>query len=262
MNINEKLSEGYNFINKTLWIIAFPILLDLVELLSYNKLFHTVYVPAKKLFSIKIGLISQPPSVKYILEDFPSAFFQYNNNILTGIFTKVSLFNVLFIITASLIISFLESGYMSVIGCADDEINIKKFFIEGNKNWFKFYIFDCIMYIPLLLMLINYSFIFLSFVMIIFSFVKYSIVVDEGNILDNYKIGIEFFFCNLGWIIKIALYFGVLFSMLSMVIYAIAGLGTGGVVIDIFIFAYLGAGVNKMLLEGYREIRNSKSISQ
>lgn len=254
MNLRDKLSEGSNFVNKILWIIAIPITLDLVGLFSYERLFHTVYVPAIKIFTIKLGFMFNPPSVKYLLDDFPSTLFQYNNNALTGIITSFNLFNVLLAVTVLLIYSFIHSGYMSVIGTdVNNKISIKDFFIKGNKNWFKFYLFNCVLYLPLTFVLIDKSFILLSFVNVIFVFVKYSMVVDEVNILDNFKIGIRFLFCNLGLALKMALYYGFLFSLLSLLIYGVASIGTAGVVIDIIICAYFGAVINKAVMECYRE---------
>ena len=132
MSISEKFREGCRFIrNKILWIILIPIVIDLANLLFWQKVYHAAYYPIKKLFMIKFGFIGAPPSVNFILEDFPSFLFKYDSNGVSGIINRLSLFNVALFITVMLIRSFLNSGYMSIVGTNYvEEVRIADFFYK------------------------------------------------------------------------------------------------------------------------------------
>lgn len=254
MSLGESFSSSRKFINKFLWILLIPIALDLCQLFAHEYFFKTEYVPIKRLFSIKLGIISSPPSVNFILEDFPPVLFQYNNSGLKGIIHEVSLFSIFLMITITLIISFIHSGYLSVLGeKADNKISIKDFFTMGNKNWFKFFVLHLVQSIPVILILFAKEFIVLGFLFILFFYVQYSIVVDEGKISENFIKGMSFLFSNLGLTIKMALYFGFIFSLLSILVYVLTSFSTVGIIIDIIIIAYFGAVVNKTVLKVYTE---------
>lgn len=261
MQLGEIFSKSRKSIKNFLWIICVPILLDLTDLFAYQYIYKTTYTPLTKIFTIKIGLISAPPSVKFLLEDFPSAIFQYNNNGFKSIIDGFTLFNVFFMITVMLIVSFINSGYLGILGTKEENhIEIKDFFVLGNLNWFKFFILTIIQFIPMFLIIISRELIVLSmilgFISIVFMYVKYSIIVDEVDLKENFSKGFFFLFDNLGLTIKMAFYFGFIFSLLSIGIYWLASLGTIGVVIDIIIMAYLGLIVNKSVLEVYRTNNN------
>ena len=100
-------------------------------------------------------------------------------------------------------------------------------------------------------MVFNKNFMLFSFVSVIFVYVKYSFIVDEVSILKNFRLGIVFLFNNLGLTIQMALYFGVIFSLISLVDFLMLNLGTIGIIIDIVICAYVGAGTNRAVLEIY-----------
>lgn len=254
MRTSQRFRESIRFITyKILWIILVPILLDLVSLFSWEKIFHTMYNPAEKLFLIKLGFIDAPPSVQFLLEDFPSPLLKYVSSGMTGIINGFSPFNVALLITIMLVRSFISSGYMSIIGTSPPEkIKVREFFIRGNKNWPKFFVLGCLSWIPMLLAIFNKDFMFLSFISVIFVYVKYSFVIDEVGILENFKLGILFLFKNFGLTIKMALYFGLIFSLISSVVLPIARFGNIGVIIDIVICGYLGACVNRAVMEIYR----------
>jgi hypothetical protein len=257
MNISERFSDGFKFITERLWIIFIPILLDLANLFSWKKVYHTVYIPAEKMFMIKLGFIGAPPSVNFMLEDFPSTLLKYDNNGLSGIINKFSLFNAALFLTVMLVTSFLNSGYMSIIGTSyKEKVSIGDFFVKGNKKWAKFFLLDIITWFPIILTIYDRDFTFLSYVNIIFVYVKYSFVTDEVSILKNFKLGIAFLINNLVLTIKMALYFGLSFSLLSLVVLQLARLGTVGIIIDIIICAYVGAVTNKAVLEIYAAERN------
>lgn len=48
-----------------------------------------------------------------------------------------------------------------------------------------------------------------------------------------------------------ALYFGIIFSFISLIVFPLANLGSIGIIIDIIICAYVGACTNKAVLEVY-----------
>lgn len=210
-------------------------------------------MPITKLFTIKIGIIPAPPSVSFLLEDFPSPLFQYNSiGGFRGIIYEFNLFNVFLMITFILITSFISSGYFSVISAKEESRpGIRNFFINGNENWYKFFILYIIEFIPFVLGIVNNKFAFLALINVIFMYVDYSIAVDGGRLKDNFKNGISFLFDNLGLTIKMAFYYGMIFSLLSIIIYFLGNLGTIGVIIDIIIVAYFGAVVNRAVLEVY-----------
>lgn len=257
MKLQEKFSDGFNYINKTLWIVLIPIILDIFTLLTYQHIYQVEYVPIRQLFTLKIGIISIPPSVQFILEDFPSLILQYNRSGFRGIINELSLFNVLLAVTLLLLISFIQSGYLSVLSSTShNTVKIKDFFILGNRFWFKFFLLETLMMYPFFLMFIKRGFVYLSIINIIFFYVKYSIILDERSILDNFRKGVAFFWDNIGLSIKMAFYFGFIFSLLSIVIYLMSGVGLFGIVIAITLTAYLGAIVNKSVLEVYREVKD------
>jgi hypothetical protein len=257
MNLGEKLGKGMEFINKNIWIVLVPVMLDVFQLFAYQNIFKTVYVPVRKIFAIKIGFNSAPPSVQYILDDFPSVIFKYGNNTYNGIINEFSLFNVLLIITYTLIMSFINGRYMYMIGKSEDKpVSIKEFFKPDNKLWFKFFILQIIDIYPFMLMFIKRGFISLAFVNVIFVFVRYSFVADDAGIRDNFKNGISFLFNNLGLAIRMALYYGLLlFSILSIFIFLLTYFSTIGIIIDIIIVGYFGCIVNKAVLEVYRSTK-------
>ncbi|MBE6069589.1 MAG: hypothetical protein E7211_18155 [Clostridium lundense] len=253
MELGDRFRGGREFINKFLWIIGIPIFLNLIQLFSYQFIYKTSYLPNTKLFTIKIGIMPAPPSVSFLLEDFPSPLFQYNSiSGLRGIMYELNLFNVFLMITVILITSFISSGYFSVISAKEESRpGIRNFFISGNKNWYKFFILYIIEFIPFVFGIVDNKFVFLALINVIFMYVDYSIAVDGGRLKDNFKKGISFLFDNLGLTIRMAFYYGMIFSLLSIVIYFLGGLGATGVIIDIIIVAYFGSVVNRAVLEVY-----------
>jgi len=95
---------------------------------------------------------------------------------------------------------------------------------------------------------------YFSLVFLPLVYVKYSIVVDDVSLIDNFKHGITFLFKNFGLTIKMAFSFGVLFSIVGICIHPLATMGFNGIVIGAIITAYFGTVTNKAVLEIYREI--------
>jgi hypothetical protein len=261
MAITEKLMEQFKAIHKVIWIILLPVILDIGELSLFERIFKSEYEPVSKLFNLKIGFISAPPSVRYILEDFPSLIFQYNSSAFRGVINQINLTNLLLILSVLLVTSFLDSGYLAVISQAGyKRVTFKDFLRDGNKLWFKFFILTLLGVIPMLLVLIKkelgYGYFGLVYVLLVY--VKYSIVVDDVSLINNFKLGISFLFENLGLTIKMAFSFGVFFSLVGICIYPLAAMGSKGIVLGAIITAYFGAVINKAVLEIYREISEKR----
>lgn len=258
MPLGERFQRSITFINKLWWIICVPIILDLTQLFAYQRIFNEEYSPHRNIFTIKIGIISAPPSIDFLLEDFPSPIFQLNNSGLKGIIYEFSLFNVFLMLTLILLNSFISSGYFSIISSKEvDNVRIRDFFINGNKKWFKFFMLNIIEFVPIVLGIIKKELLFLAIINIIFMYVDYVIATEDLGLIDSIKKGISFL-CNNIWLtIKMSLYFGMIFSFLSIIIYLLCGFKTVGIAISIIIVAYFGAIVNKSVLETYNSVSKS-----
>ena len=262
MAVTEKLYEQFKAIHKVIWIILLPVILDIKELSLFERIFKSEYMPVAKLFNVKLGFISAPPSIRYFLEDFPSLIFQYNSSAFRGVINQINLTNLLLLLAVLLVTSFLDSGYLAVISQAGHKkVTFKDFLREGNKLWFKFFILNLLGVIPILLILIKkelgYGYFGLVFLPLVY--VQYSIVVDDVSLIDNFKLGIGFLFENLGLTIKMAFTFGVFFSLVGIGIYPLASMGFKGIVLGAIITAYFGAVINKAVLEIYREVSEKRS---
>lgn len=253
MGLTEKLQEQFSNFHKVIWIMLVPIILDIAQLLAYQKLYRITYEPLTQI-RVKLSFISAPPSVRYILEDYPSFLFHYGERF-QGILNTLTLANVSLAISVLLVISFFHSGYMSIISEAGrNSAGVKTFFVLGNRHWFKYFVLQVLVFLPMILMLISKEWLYLSVIFVIFVYVQYSIVVDEGSILNNFRRGGAFLFNNLGLSIKMAIYFGLLLSVLGMLIVFLVNLGFLGLMGGIVLTAYFGGVVNKTVLEIYREV--------
>lgn len=263
MAVTEKLYEQFKAIHKVIWIILLPIILDIGELSLFERIFKSEYVPVAKLFKLNLGFISAPPSIRYFLEDFPSLIFQYNySSAFRGVIDQINLTNMLLLLAIVLVTSFLDSGYLAVISQAGHRrVTVKDFIRDGNKLWFKFFILALLGVIPMLLVLskkeLGYGYFGIVFLPLVY--VKYSMVVDDVSLIDNFKLGISFLFENLGLTIKMAFSFGIFFSLVGICIYPLASMGFKGIVLGAIITAYFGAVINKAVLEIYREVSEKRS---
>lgn len=254
MSLRDTFYQQFKPVRHVMGILLIPIILDLGDYMLFEKIFRTAYQATGNLFTLKLGFFSAPPSVRFILEDFPSLIFQSNNGGMQGIVNQLTLFNVLLLLSLTLIFSFLHSGYLGVLAEAGRRpLGLKPFFALGNRYWLRFFILQVLGYLPLMLMLYNPSLLALSLINLLFIYVQYSIVVDEGTLLDNFKKGIGFLLQNLGLTLKMALYFGVIISFLGILVHLLAARERIGMIIAIVLVAYLGAVINKTVLEVYRE---------
>ena len=263
MSLRAKFYDQFKPVHQVMGILLIPIILDLANYLLFEKIFRTTYQPTGNLLTLKLGFFSAPPSARFILEDFPSVIFQSNNGGLQGIVNQLTLFNVLLLLSLTLIFSFLHSGYLGVLAEAGRRpMEAKAFMSVGNRYWFRFFILQVLGYLPLLLMLYNPELLALSLISLVFVYVQYSIVIDEGTLIDNFKKGIGFLRWNLGLTLKMALYFGLIISFLGILVRLLADWDRSGIIIAIVLVAYLGAVINKTVLEVYRDKVTEETASQ
>ncbi len=259
MSLRLKFSEQFKPVRQVIGIILIPIILDLGNYMVFEKIFRTTYQPGGSVVTLKLGFISAPPSIRFILEDFPTPLFQSANGGMQGIVNQLTLFNVLLLISFTMIFSFLHSGYLGVLSEAGRRpLGFKAFFSLGNRFWFKFFVLQILGFLPLYLMLCNPGLIYFSLISLIFVYVKYSIVVDEGTLLDNFKRGVGFFGQNIRLTIKMAICFGLIITLPGILVQLLASQGKSGIIIAIVLVAYLGAAINKTVLEVYREQSQEK----
>ena len=80
------------------------------------------------------------------------------------------------------------------------------------------------------------------------------------SLKENLITGVAFICGNLGLSIKMAFYFGLVISLLGIVVYNIAGINIYGMFIAIILTAFIGAVINKAVLEVYREISTKRTM--
>jgi len=263
MSITDKFNDGAKKLKK-LWLLPIVMLvLDLGNLFLHELIFKTTYIPTYKLFIFKLGIIDTPPTIRYIFEDFPNVIFNYNSQYgFTGIIDSLTPLNILLLLSYTLITSFLLAGYLSCLEGAEfrNKISIKYFFVKGNELWFKFFMLNLITIVPILLCLLEKSFLLLSFLFVIFYYVKFSIVVDKGRLIDNFFKGVNFFTSHIGLSIKMALFCGFIYAFVSFPVFYLGALGKPGIIIVMLIVYYIGMAMNMMVLEVYRQNNYKEEI--
>ncbi|GAA0727294.1 hypothetical protein GCM10008905_24730 [Clostridium malenominatum] len=252
MSIGDKYFESMKKLRKYLWLILIPVGMDMFDLILNEYIYKIKYTPLNRFITLKIGLVDTPPSIRFLLEDFPSPLFSFKNNVITGLLTRVDVFTICLTITIMLLTSYLKGVYLvGLKKVGEEKFDVRELLMIDNRIWGKLFAYDLIITIPILLMLKDRSFILLTFILIFFVYIEYSIVLDNISLLRNFQKGIGFLFDNLGLTIKIAFFSGIIYSLLSIVIYPMARLGNIGVLIDTIIMAYFGIGINKTMMETY-----------
>ena len=256
MRLGEKLEDGFDFLIKTLWIVLIPIILDISNLLVFQQTFKTKYIPLQNTVFYRLGIISAPPSFRFIQQDFPRALLDFDLTLgLRGVINELTSFNILLGITVLLISSFLHSGYLGVLSKREGElVSVRDFFICGNSRWLKFFIFKVVLIIPIILYFLDRSLGFMILFNVIYFYVPYVIVVEERNIVDSFIRGIAFLFNHFWLSIKMAFYFGLIISLAGMLFFVTQEMGIPKIIVGIPLTAYLGVAVNKAVLEIYREV--------
>lgn len=254
MSIGDKYFESMKKLRKYLWLILIPVGMDMFNLILNEYIYKIKYTPVNRFITLKIGLIDTPPSVRFLLEDFPSPLFSFKNNMISGMLTRIDIFTITLIITIMLLTSYLKGIYLvSLKKIGEEKFSMKEFFMIDNHIWGKLFAYKIITAIPIILMMKDRSFILLTFILIFFVYVEYSIVLDNVSLLRNFQRGIGFLFNNFGLTVKIAFFVGLIYSLLSVVVYPIATIGNAGVLLDAVIMSYFGIGINKTVVEIYLE---------
>lgn len=254
MSVSDKYSKALGKLNKYVWIILIPILLDSLDLMIHWLIYKIKYIPAFSIFKIKIGLMHTPASVRFLLEDFPTPIFSLKNNMVSGLLTNINLFTICFAITILLVVSYFTGVYLVTLSKIEEEdFSLKEVIMLDNSIWAKLFLYRVVTIIPMILFILDRAFIVTFFLSIFFVYVEYSIILDKGSILTNFKNGMAFLFNNIGLTIKSAFYCGIIFSVLSIIVFPIANLGISGIIVDILIVAYFGTAFNKMIMEMYRD---------
>ncbi|WP_315120358.1 hypothetical protein [uncultured Clostridium sp.] len=253
MSVSNKYSESLGKLNKCIWVILIPILLDSLDLMFNWLIYKIKYIPTPNIFKIKIGLMHTPASVRFLLEDFPTSIFSLKNNMVSGLLTNIDLFTICLAITVFLVISYFTGVYLVTLSkIGEEDFSLKEVFMLDNRIWRKLFLYRLITIIPIILFMIDRTFLVTAFILIFFVYVEYSIILDKGSILTNLKKGVNFLLNNIGLTIKIAFYCGLIFSLLSVIVFPIANLGIFGIIVDIIIMAYFGTAFNKTIMEIYR----------
>ncbi|MCY6484837.1 hypothetical protein OW763_10840 [Clostridium aestuarii] len=257
--ISLKLKPSFSAVTRSLWLILVPVILNLLNLYIYKNVLKRVYVPNAPIFTLKLGIISAPPGLEYILKDFPTPLLKYTSNIgHTGIISELNLLSILILLCTTVVSSFLTSGYL---GCLEKtgrkKVRVRDFFKLGNKFWFKFFVLDLISLIPTLFVFINTYLLFTAFILVFLYYVKYSIVVDKSPLSTSFKNGINVFFNNIITTIKISICYGLIMSPFTIVVFGLSKFNIPGIIISIIITCYLGMTINKSVLEVYRTLRKS-----
>lgn len=258
MNLNEKLSFAFKEVNKKILIVLIPIILDLINYFSCISILKTTYKPPNKIFIFKFGVISAPPSINYILENFPSVFFNYNTSYgNTGLLCRVTYFTFLAAILYTLIASFVKSLYMSYLEKnSEEKLKLITLLVEGNKNWGRYFILSALDTAVILLCFQSSGFLLLYIPLIFLYYVQYSIVVDkELTFKENFSKGANVLFGNMKLSLKMAIGYGLLLSLLSFLIFPLCHSGIDGIIFSIVLLSYFGTIINKAVLEIYRGIR-------
>lgn len=263
MKLFNMLIEGYRKIIKIIWIALIPIGINLVSYMLYINSFNLSYRGVDKSFVLKLGIMQAPPSVKFILEDFPTLLYSYNSEYgMTGIASELNMFNCFLLLTIILIQSFLTSGYMGCIERAGIErVTPISFFTLGNKNWFKYFVLSLVYHVPMLLCLTGIMPRGLLFFLVFTMFIEYTIVVDNLPIKQTFSKGLRIFVNNIILVIKMAVCYGLIFSLTSIILLPLSRSGVMGIIIVITVVNILGIGVNKAVLEIYRKISFEDSNS-
>ncbi len=260
MSLTDRLAKGYGQCLRVIWIAAIPILIDLSKLFSNMHFLKTRYQGINDLFVIKLGIISSPPSVHYLLENFPAILYSFSTKYgISGIITEMNPFYFFLTLTIILLLSFFRSAYMGCIEMAGREnISLPKLLVMANKNWFRFFILQLIGRIPLFFIAVDGLHRVLMFVVslvaILIYYVQYSIVVDRVSLKENFSRGVNILFDNFGLTVKMAVVYGPLLSLASILISPLSRAGMPGVITSIVMVSLLGLGVNKAVMEIYREL--------
>lgn len=260
MNLREIFKESIRSINKSIWIIFIPCILDILDLICYEKIFNTKYMPHLDIISFQMGIISAPPSIRHMIKNFPDPLFEYKNGAFLGIINELTLFNLFIFLTFICFMSFVNGGYLGIINnISDKRASFRDFIILGNKFWSRLFILDIINFIPFLLVFIDKNFIWICILYIPFFYVRYIMIADDIPLILALKKSLNVLIDNFKLTIKMMFQCGILYLPISVVIYFISQLDYFGIVFSIFIVNYFGVCINKTVFEIYKNLKKPKT---
>ncbi|WFD09848.1 hypothetical protein [Tepidibacter hydrothermalis] len=261
MNLKQIFKESIKSINKSIWIILIPCIMDILNLISYEKIFNTKYIPALNMISFKMAIISAPPSVKHMIKNFPSPLLEYRNGAFLGIINELTLFNIFLFLTFICLMSFIEAGYLgSINDIKNKSCSLRDFIYFGNKFWCRLFLLNLICYIPFLLGFIDEAFIWISILYMPFFYAEYVIVAENISLISGLKESINVLMNNLGLTIKMMFQCGVLYLPISCAVYILSFSGDFGMGFSIFIVNYFGVCVNKTVFEVYKNLKKPEEV--
>ncbi|CAH2212069.1 hypothetical protein [Tepidibacter aestuarii] len=259
MNLKEIFKESVKSINKSIWVILVPCIIDILSLITYEKIFNTDYIPNVSMTSFQFSIISAPPSIRYLIKNFPSPLFEYKNGAFLGIINELTLFNIFLFLTVICLMSFIKGGYLgSINNMSDKRTSFKDFIIFGNRFWDRLFILDIINFIPFLLFFISQNLIWIYILYTPFLYVKYIMVAEDISLISALKESFNVLKDNLGLTIKMMFQCGVLYLPISVALYCISVLDDFGIIYSIFIVNYFGVCVNKSVFEIYKNLKKPK----
>lgn len=261
MNLKGIFKESIKSINKSIWIILIPCIIDIINLISYEKIFNTKYIPASDMISFKMGIISAPPSVKHMIKNFPSPLLECKNGAFIGIINELTLFNILLFLTFVCLMSFIQAGYLgSINNIKNENCCLKDFIYFANKFWYRLFLLDLICYIPFFLGFIDEDFMWISILYMPFFYAKYTIVAENISLILGLKESVKVLIDNFGLTIKMMFQCGVLYLPISCAVYIFSYLGNFGMGFSIFIVNYFGVCVNKTIFEIYKNLKKPEEV--
>ncbi|MEJ8555261.1 hypothetical protein [Tepidibacter sp. Z1-5] len=261
MNLKEILKKSMKSVNKSIWIILIPCIIDISNLISYEKIFNIKYILNSYMISFKMSIISVPPSAKHIIKNFPSPLLEYKNEAFLGIINELTLFNIFLFLTVICLMSFIKAGYLgSINDMKNERCSLNDFIYFGNEFWYRLFLLNLICYIPFFLAFIDQAFIWISILYIPFFYVEYVIVVEDILLISALKESINVLIDNFKLTIKMMFQCGVLYLPISVAVYIFSFWGDFGIGFSIFIVNYFGVCVNKTVFEIYKNLKKPEEV--
>lgn len=240
MSFKEKWKISLDWTIDNLWVLLVPIVFNLANVFMYQFIYKVNYSPVGKGVLLKIGTLSAPPNMSFLVENFP--------NVLRNL-VFMDLNNVLLFITTIMIISFFEANYLNILSM--DEPAFKYIFRISNRLWIRVIIFNLLVSIPMLLSFINHYLYLISIGGIILVYTKYALVVEDEGFIRTLKKSIGFLFDNLPETFGLVIQGGLILSLARLVIWPSVQFGIGGILFATVLFSFIGVILNKIQMTIY-----------
>lgn len=248
--MSKYVKEGFEELkDKILIIVCVPLLVDILGLILYGKIFNEKFERSMNFINFKFGVIGVPPSASYLIDGFPSELGIYLSTTLN---TEFLLTYLIFI----LIMTFIISGYGSLL-VNSQKASIKIFFRDGFKNWNKFFIVYCPNYIFAILYMIESPYKWLALVVsfiynIVIFYIVPVLIIDYENIAKSYSKSFRMLINNLSKTIGLLFEMSICFLVLNIpVSILVNSFGYIGVYISIIPIITLGIISNRSFIKLY-----------